>query len=74
VSISHQIVSQFRQPHGFLGQIAGLIIANRPSNLERNNWTVDLLDLKPTDNVLEIGFGPGIALKRSVALLQMDLS
>jgi ubiquinone/menaquinone biosynthesis C-methylase UbiE len=64
VSINHQIISQFRQPHGFLGQIAGLIMANRPSNIKRNEWTVDLLDLKPTDNVLEIGFGPGIALKK----------
>jgi ubiquinone/menaquinone biosynthesis C-methylase UbiE len=64
VSINHQIISQFRQPHGFLGQIAGLIMANRPSNIKRNDWTVDLLELKPTDSVLEIGFGPGIALKK----------
>ncbi|HKI98696.1 MAG TPA: class I SAM-dependent methyltransferase [bacterium] len=55
-------VRQFRQPYGFWGRVAGWIMATRPSNLERNRWTVDLLDVQPTDWVLEIGFGPGVAL------------
>jgi SAM-dependent methyltransferase len=37
-------------------------MATRPSNLARNRWTVELLEAQPADWVLEIGFGPGIAL------------
>ena len=32
------------------------IMAKRPSNIERSDWGIDLLDIQPTDNVLEIGF------------------
>jgi SAM-dependent methyltransferase len=53
---------QFRNSQGFLGSIAGWIMANRPSNRARNRWTIHLLQLKPTDHVLEIGCGPGVAL------------
>jgi ubiquinone/menaquinone biosynthesis C-methylase UbiE len=37
-------------------------MATRPSNRQRNAWTVELLDLKPDDRFLEIGFGPGLAI------------
>jgi SAM-dependent methyltransferase len=37
-------------------------MAWRASNRERNRWTVSLLELKPEDRVLEIGFGPGLAI------------
>lgn len=59
------IVTQFKQPHGWLGSLAGFIMANRPSNKERNQWTLELLALQPTDHVLEIGFGPGIAIEQA---------
>lgn len=65
MSFKQNIVAQFKQPHGFLGRLAGFIMANRPSNIERNEWTLDLLALAPTDRVLEIGFGPGIAIERT---------
>jgi len=64
MSVKQHIVSQFKQPHGCIGQLAGFIMANRHSNIERNEWTLELLDLKSTDRVLEIGFGPGIAIER----------
>ena len=35
----------------------------RSSNRQRNVWAVDLLGVEPTDHVLEIGFGPGIAIR-----------
>jgi SAM-dependent methyltransferase len=38
------------------------MFALRPSNRQRNLWAVSLLDVRPTDRVLEIGFGPGIAI------------
>ena len=61
------IVAQFGNPHGLLGRLAGWIMANRPSNRERNSWTVDLLELRPADRVLEIGCGPGLALEGCLA-------
>lgn len=62
MSLRQQIVNQFKQPSGFLGGFAGFVMAHRQSNIARNLWTLDLLDLQPDDRVLEIGFGPGIAL------------
>jgi ubiquinone/menaquinone biosynthesis C-methylase UbiE len=37
-------------------------MAHRSSNKQRNHWVVSLLDVQPTDRVLEIGFGPGLAI------------
>jgi ubiquinone/menaquinone biosynthesis C-methylase UbiE len=38
-------------------------MASRSSNRERNRWTIDLLNIRPSDRVLEIGFGPGLAIE-----------
>ena len=56
------IVSQFKQPRGFIGHVAGLIMANRTSNKQRTTWTIELLKIEENDNVLEFGCGPGLAL------------
>ena len=37
-------------------------MAHRPSNRQRGCWVVSLLGLRPADQVLEIGFGPGLAV------------
>jgi SAM-dependent methyltransferase len=62
------IVQQFGHPRGLLGAIAGLIMRIRPSNRTRNMRTVDLLDVRPEDRVLELGFGPGLAVQRVAEL------
>jgi SAM-dependent methyltransferase len=62
--------AQFGRPSGVWGEIVGRIMARTPSNLDRIRWTLSLLDVKPTDRVLEIGFGPGIAID----LLSRDLA
>lgn len=62
------LVRQFSRPSGLLGRLAGLIMATRPSNLERNMRTLALVDIQPDDRVLEIGFGPGIAIERAAEL------
>ncbi len=54
---------QFMRPTGFWGRVAGAVMAHRHSNRERNRWTVSLLDVRPNDRVLEIGFGPGLAIE-----------
>jgi SAM-dependent methyltransferase len=56
-------VGQFHRPHGWGGRAAGWVMATRGSNRRRNLWAVGLLDVQPYDRVLEIGFGPGIAIR-----------
>jgi ubiquinone/menaquinone biosynthesis C-methylase UbiE len=46
-------------------------MGSRASNRERNRWAVSLLDIRPRDRVLEIGFGPGVAI-REIARLAVD--
>jgi ubiquinone/menaquinone biosynthesis C-methylase UbiE len=64
MSIQETIVGQFRKPHGLLGRLAGRIMANRPSNQERNAWTIEQLHLGAGARVLEIGCGPGVAIEK----------
>lgn len=57
------VVGQFHRPHGWGGRAAGWVMAKRGSNRQRNVWAVGLLDVQPYDRILEIGFGPGIAVR-----------
>ena len=57
-----KLVSQFHRPRGAGGRMAGWVMAHRGSNRQRSRWVVSLLDVRPTDRVLEIGFGPGLAI------------
>ena len=54
------LFEQFARPSGWLGGVAGFLMA-RTSNDDR--WVVDLLDVQPTDRVLDVGCGPGITLQ-----------
>ncbi|MDN3356183.1 class I SAM-dependent methyltransferase [Actinomadura sp. DC4] len=56
------LVRQAHHPQGVVGWANGWMFALRPSNRQRNIWAVSLLDVRPTDRVLEIGFGPGVAI------------
>jgi ubiquinone/menaquinone biosynthesis C-methylase UbiE len=56
---------QFSGPSGPLGQVAGRLMARMNGPL--NDWVVDLLELSPRDRVLEVGFGPGLAVERIAA-------
>jgi SAM-dependent methyltransferase len=56
------MISQFGNPRGVVGRVAGWVLGHRGSNRQRNRWAVSLLDVRPTDRVLEIGFGAGIAI------------
>lgn len=57
-----KLVRQAHHPQGIVGWAVGWIFAHRHSNRKRNIWAVSLLDVQPTDRVLEIGFGPGVAI------------
>jgi SAM-dependent methyltransferase len=67
------IVGQFAKPHGLLGRLIGFILANRPSNVRRGQWTVDLLALSHCHRVLEVGCGPGVALKACLKILHYQI-
>src|ERR671930_1931445 len=58
----HGGVAQFHHPTGAVGHVAGWIMGRRSSNVARNRWAVQLLDVQPTDRVIELGFGPGVAI------------
>jgi ubiquinone/menaquinone biosynthesis C-methylase UbiE len=58
-----RVVAQFGHPSGFWGPAVGWIMASRSSNRRRNVWAVSLLNVERHDRVLEIGFGPGIAIQ-----------
>lgn len=59
MEILKKFASQFGKPEGILGNIAGRLMAS--TGVQKNKWTVSLLNIQSTDNVLEIGFGPGVA-------------
>lgn len=61
--------AQFGRPSGFWGAIVGEVMANARSNQERVQWTIEQLELQPSDRVLEIGFGPGYAIAEACKLL-----
>jgi ubiquinone/menaquinone biosynthesis C-methylase UbiE len=61
------IRSQFSRPHGVLGVLAGALMARQ--NLALNRWAIARLDVRPGHRVLEIGFGPGVAVQRLAELV-----
>ena len=61
------LARQARKPSGALGWLIGTIMSRETTDL--NAATLEALDLKPTDSVLEIGFGHGRAVERAAKLL-----
>jgi SAM-dependent methyltransferase len=60
--LDRDVVGQAHHPLGRAGSVAGWEMAHRPSNRQRSGWVVSLLAVQPADQVLEIGFGPGLAI------------
>jgi protein-L-isoaspartate O-methyltransferase len=46
--------------------VTGWVFAHRPSNRQRHRWVVSLLDVHHAAQVLELGFGPGVAVAELV--------
>jgi ubiquinone/menaquinone biosynthesis C-methylase UbiE len=64
------VYAQFGRPTGFWGRAAGLLMAHRSSNRRRNAWAVSLLQVRPDDRVLEVGYGPGLAILELSRIVQ----
>jgi SAM-dependent methyltransferase len=65
-ALDRDVTGQGHRPHGTAGSVTGWVFAHRPSNRQRNRWVVSLLDVHPADQVLELGFGPGVAVAELV--------
>ncbi len=53
------LANQLRNPQGDFGNQVGETMATM--NLPINEFAIECLQIRPTDHVLEIGFGPGVA-------------
>jgi SAM-dependent methyltransferase len=60
--LDRDVIGQAHRPRGVPGRVTAWEMAHRPSNRQRSRWAVALLEVRPTDRVLEIGFGPGVAI------------
>lgn len=59
----------FGCPQGVLGRLGGVIMARM--NNACAAWVIDLLDVKPSERILEVGFGPGVAVQRLSGLVSL---
>jgi ubiquinone/menaquinone biosynthesis C-methylase UbiE len=59
--VSKPLMRMFGRPEGILGWLGGLIMAR--VNRDAAAQVIELLDARPDDKVLEVGFGPGVAIQ-----------
>src|SRR5260370_26695708 len=64
--LDHDGIGQAHHPRGAAGRVTAWEMAHRPSNRQRSAWVVSLLGVQPASRVLEIGFGPGLAIAELV--------
>ncbi|MEO8287750.1 MAG: methyltransferase domain-containing protein [Chloroflexota bacterium] len=57
----HDLDSQYRRPFGEVGRKVGEAMAR--DHLPENLWTIGQIDAQPGDHILEVGFGPGVAIE-----------
>src|SRR6201992_2392433 len=61
-ALDRDVAGQAHHPRGTAGRVTAWEMAHRPSNRQRSAWVVSLLDVQPAARVLEIRFGPGLAV------------
>src|SRR5262245_53386487 len=62
MGLRQRVIAQFQRPTGTAGHLVGWIMGRRSSNVQRNRWAVELLDVQPKERVIELGCGPGVAV------------
>lgn len=55
------VYKQFAHPEGRLGELAGEYMAI--DNDDLNRWAISLLSIQESDAILEVSFGPGVAIE-----------
>ncbi|HZO75322.1 MAG TPA: methyltransferase domain-containing protein [Ktedonobacteraceae bacterium] len=69
MKVKQQLADMWDRQHRCPDGIVGWLVGERMGRQHRpeTTWTVDLLDIQPTDTVLEIGFGAGQGIKLAAA-------
>lgn len=63
MALLKMMAAQWRKPTGSF--FSKLVVSRMiRSNAPLNEWTISLMDVQPSDYVLEVGFGPGLAIAR----------
>ncbi len=62
------LAAQLRQPSGLFGKILMGDFLNQ-HNERMNHFAVEMLDLQPTDTVLDIGFGGGVTIEKMLTTI-----
>ena len=65
------VATQFGNPRGLLGKLIGRVLTK--GNASINTWIVQLLDIQPSDHILDIGCGPGLAIQGFAAIATQGL-
>lgn len=55
------LMQMFGRPKGLLGRLGGIILARTKRDFTQ--WVISSLEVQPDSKVLEIGFGPGVAIQ-----------
>ena len=63
MDLRSRIFGQFAKPTGVAGWVVGHLMSMK--NRDRSVWVFSVLDLNPTDRVLEVGFGSGADIARA---------
>ena len=72
MGILRAFIESHAHPGGFVGMLAALHMTH--DNRDANYWIVSLLDINPTDHVLEVGFGPGLAIQKVAAIVSKGVT
>ncbi len=59
--VGNLLMRMFGRPKGVLGRLGGVIMARL--NRDAAAQIIEMLDVRPDDKVLEVGFGPGVAIQ-----------
>lgn len=62
MGLKNNFLKQFSKPTGNYGRFIGWIMSFK--NNDRALWTIENINLKPSDLLLEIGYGPGSTFKK----------
>src|SRR5215467_1727633 len=55
------LMRAFGHPKGALGRLGGIVMARMNQRMAAR--AIELLDVQPSNKILEVGFGPGVAIQ-----------